>query len=448
VPAPPAECGRPFGVPESLNGASSEPAEPSPDAPPQDLPGFDYALACQYLADYGWYGVMGRYGDLVGRTPMNWLAGYAMLCARASRNVAWQLAYPHYGMEYCLLLMQVGGGKSAALDKAKRAFAGHAVKVRQGVQSGQALVESLGKYIKPKATPGYFAETYRALLYEPEFTGTFDLSTLQGSTLMKELTGLYDAADDYSLMRVTHNGGEVTIQRHQLSILAAAPVNAFKDHLKERHLRSGTMSRFLTFLCAGTHKDPWADRVDVAALTAFEADLPATDFCVGDPHLPIREFYTPDAAQCYLQYWDEVQCLDEDSSPLKDWFARTQAHFHRVAANLMWAEHKTQITPEMAYAAYAACKLWIASILQFTSQNQDLPGDPNYTQQRNFCAAWVFDHIQKKRDQSRRDLQILCYKNRRIRHMWPHISAEITRQIHDKTIVESVVGKKHVLNVP
>jgi hypothetical protein len=428
--------------------APAWPEEPLGTASADELAAWDYDLSCAYLEDYGWYGVLGRYGDIVGRSPMNWLAGYAALCARISRNVAWQHAYPHYGMEYCLLLMEVGSGKSASLDRARRAFAGPTVTLRQGVQSGQALVESLGKYEDAtKEHQAGFTEVYRTLLYEPEFTGIFDASNMQASTLLKELVGLYDASDSYSLLRVNSRGGETLIRGHQLSLLAAAPVHAFRTYLKPKHLRSGLMSRCLTFLCTGTKKGPWAQTVDLALLHRFQDTLPPPDFRVGDENTPVWEFYDDAARNCYEQYCGEVAGFDDDTHPLRDWFARTQAHFHRIALNLMWADGKTQVSFDMASAAYAACHLWISSVIRFTSQEKDITEDSNYNEQRQFCARWVFDHVLAKQPVSRRELRQICRNSPKIKHLWPQISEEITRQVKNGTLIEKVVGKKTVLYV-
>ena len=405
-----------------------------------------YEEALTIFHDNAWVGVLGRYSAIVGRSALNWICGYSVLSARASRSLCFQHAYPHYGMEYALLLMRSGGGKSTAMRLAKAALAGQAVHFMEGAQSSQAIGEGLAQIEWSKEGPEVKA-VYRTLLWEPEFARLLQSADMSGSSIIPELCRAYDADEGFTIRRVHKNGGTLHVPGHQLSILGATSEHAFTSQLSERHLYSGLLSRFLIFIVDGLPKEAEAPTFPWSSLGRFADTLPPLAFTVGDSDISVKEFYSPAAWDVYLQFHVATALYADEAHPLHLWFSRAQAHFHRISLLLMWADRLLQVPPEFATAAYTACFLWVASVFRITSAVPDLSPSANHQQEVTWSRKWLAQYLSDV-PVSPRILQSRCLNLKDGKAKWPLVKAEVEYQIKLGTIEVVKDGKGRLWKLP
>lgn len=400
--------------------------EPTEETEPAPFP-YSYEDALTLFGEEAWVGVFERYGGLVGKSPLNWICAYGMLAARCGRSLCFQHAYPHYGMDYALLLMRSGGGKSTAMRLAKTALGGHAVHFLDGIQSPQALAEGLARIEWGKKGIPVVREAYHSLVWEPEFIRLLQQADMKGSNMVQELCRAYDAEPTYTIRRVNKNGGSLTISAHQLSILGATSDTAFRQKLSDAYLFSGLVSRFLIFLVDGLPKSVKAPVFPWSTLAKFEDTLPSLAWKIGTEDDDIEAFYTPAAWRIYESYHALTAHLGDETHALYLWFNRLQAHFHRITLLLTYYEQQVKIPEEYAAAACAACLLWVTSVLRLTTGVPDLPDASSSHQEKKWARQWVTQYLRDGAI-SPRILQSRCLKLKNGSEKWPIVKEEIERQ--------------------
>jgi Primase C terminal 2 (PriCT-2)/Protein of unknown function (DUF3987) len=418
-----------------------------------------YEQALKLFDEYAWQGVFARYGKLVPKTPLNWICAYAVLAARCSRNLAFQHAYAHHGMEYCLALMASGGGKGTAMRLASTAIDGGSLRFIEGILSSQALGENLAPITWQKKGPPEVGSAYRAILWETEFKRFLTLSSSTGSNFLPDLCRIYDATDKYSLVRVNKNGGDITIRNHQLSALGTVSTRDFVEAINDAHLSGGFMSRFVIFVVQGVQKELTAPAYPWSMIRGFSASLPPLDWRLGDQDQDIESFYSPEAWKIYAQFHEIAVVPFDETHPLYSWFSRLQAHFHRFALVTTYYEYEKPsddepppkktliISEDIARLAFAASMLWITSVLKITSEVPELKKDASQHQEKSWARSWLDRYLDKKPMQLR-DLATRCYNlaDRGVR--WVIVKEEVERQKKIGTIVEVKVNGTTFLSRP
>lgn len=490
-----------IGVKPPPPGAAGSPplADPhSPNAfPPPSLP------PLSPFPDAAWHSVYRAYGDLVGFDPWHWAAAHAVLCARMSRHLTFQHAYPHYGMEFILIVIRTGSGKTTALRLAAELLGPNA-HIKSGVQSGQALAEALASITWGTGKSSHLALSVSpvpTLLVENEFTRFLTQASFAQSTLTESACELYDGPDSFSVNRVFRNS-PLTVPTPSLSILAATTQDLFYSALKSRTLSSGLLNRFLIFNLDGSRKEAVAPSYSPSKVRALAKSIqeltnlgknagqarvgvgekgshggftwsddardfpPAgspepgtepsvedigsgqptpTPWNLGTAETNVVDFYLAPAFQVYEDWWNRVSPITEDS-PLAPWFSRVQAHYHRIALCCAYYEHRTRVSKADSQCAEAVMDYAIASTTTLAEVGMLPNRDTMPWIAKSWAETWIVDLINKS-PHSPRSLQVRCYNLKDGAVKWLLVKAALDDMLKRGSLYLQSTGQNHLLKL-